>query len=61
MPLHQTDINGFKSDLFLLPYGPLKPMVISFTHAIFHWYAFRCTDPPLIYISKLTDNVRIVF
>ena len=31
MPLHQTDINGFKSDLFLLPYGPLEPMVINFT------------------------------
>ena len=30
MPLHQTDINGFKSDLYLLPYGPLEPMVINF-------------------------------
>ena len=31
MPLHQTDINGFKSDLYLLLYGPLEPMVINFT------------------------------
>ena len=31
MPLHQTDIDGFKSDLFLLPYGPLEPTVINFT------------------------------
>ena len=31
MPLHQMDIYGFKSDLFLLPYGPLEPMVINFT------------------------------
>ena len=23
MPLHQTDVNGFKLDLYLLPYGPL--------------------------------------
>ena len=29
--LHQTDINGFKSDLYLLPYGLLEPMVINFT------------------------------
>ena len=26
MPLHQMDIDGFKSALFLLPYGPLEPM-----------------------------------
>ena len=31
MPLHQTDINEFKSDLYLLPYSPLEPMVINFT------------------------------
>ena len=31
MHLHQTDINGFKSDLYLLLYGPLEPMVINFT------------------------------
>ena len=31
MPLHKTDIDGFKSDLYLLPYGPLEPMVINFT------------------------------
>ena len=31
MPLHQTDIDGFKLDLYLLPYGPLEPMVINFT------------------------------
>ena len=31
MHLHQMDIDGFKSDFFLLPYGPLEPMVINFT------------------------------
>ena len=31
MNLHQTDIDGFKLDPFLLPYGPLEPMVINFT------------------------------
>ena len=31
MPLHQMDIDGFKSNLFLLLYGPLEPMVINFT------------------------------
>ena len=31
MPSHQTDVNGFKSDLFLLPFGPLESMVVNFT------------------------------
>ena len=31
MPLHQMDIDGFKSDPFLLPYGTLESMVINFT------------------------------
>ena len=31
MPLHQTDIDAFKLDHYLLPYGPLEPMVINFT------------------------------
>ena len=31
MPFHQTDVDGFKLDLFLLLYGPLEPMVINFT------------------------------
>ena len=30
-PLHQTDIDGFKSDLHLLLYNQLEPMVINFT------------------------------
>ena len=28
---NQTDIDGFKSDLYFLWYGPLEPMVINFT------------------------------
>ena len=31
MPLHQTDIDGFKLELFLFLYDPLEPMVINFT------------------------------
>ena len=31
MPLHPTDIDGFKLDLFLIFYNPLEPMVINFT------------------------------
>ena len=31
MPFHQTDVNGFKSDLSSLSYGPLELMVINFT------------------------------
>ena len=31
MALYYTDIDGFKSDLFLLLYGPLEPIVINFT------------------------------
>ena len=31
MPMYQMDINRFKSDLYLLLYGPLEPMVINFT------------------------------
>ena len=32
MPFHQMDVDRFKSDLFLLSYGPLEPMVINFTY-----------------------------
>ena len=51
MPSHRTDVNGFKSDLFLLPYGPLAPMVITFTCnlslALF-LSAFLRADPPCL-------------
>ena len=44
MPSHQTDVNGFKSDLFLFPYGPLEPMVINFTCDL----SLVCIPPCLI-------------
>ena len=41
MPLHQMDIDGFKLDFFLLPYGQLEPTVINFTCD----YSLVCVRP----------------
>ena len=41
MALHQRDTDGFKSDLFLLPYGPLESIVINFTC----YYSLVCVLP----------------
>ena len=49
MPLYQTDINGFKSDLYLLPYGPLEPMVINFTcNLLLVGISLRWPPPPSV-------------
>ena len=55
IPLHQTDIDRFKSDLFLLPYGPLEPMVINFT-----WdYSLVCVLPrwPPLFTYYLQNKI----
>ena len=51
MPLHQTDIVGFKSALLILPYGPLEPMVINFT-CDFSLVCLPPRWPPLKMVKK---------
>ena len=41
MPLHWINIDGLKSDLYLLLYGPLEPMLINFTCDL----SFVCIPP----------------
>ena len=50
MPVHQMDVDGFKSDLFLLSYGPLEPMVINLTCA-----RRTASGPPWVnvYVARL--------
>ena len=59
MPSHRRDVDGFKSGLFLLPYGPLEPMVITFTCdlslALF-LSAFRRADPLWEIYWLITDT-----
>ena len=50
MASHQTDMDGFKLNLFLLPYAPLEPMVINFT--------FHRADSPCIHYLYICKGMK---
>ena len=58
MPSHQTDVDGFKSDLFLLSYGPLEPMVINFTCDLSLVCILPCwSDQNVIFATQFSENI----
>ena len=66
MAFDQTDIDGFKSDLFLLPYGPLEPIVINFTCDFSlvcippRWSPLKwCAPPPTLYMHTTRTRLCI--
>ena len=59
MPSHQTDIDGFKSNLSLLLCSPLEPMVINFTCDL----SLVCIPPrwsPLVFLQRIDIWVYII-